>query len=248
MKNKILIIGLAIFILLAVYLLVAHHIIYKRIGGAGLMATNTKGQYFIKSSVDNAPTLVYTALGDSLTAGVGVENFEQSYPYLLAKKFAGSGSNINLHPQAYPGARTSDLIRDFLTPAINDKPDIVTVVIGVNDVHGFVSQAQFTKNYQLILNRLKKETKAKIYAVSIPYIGSDSLLIFPYNLYFKHETEQYNKIIKKLAQEDGIQYVDLFTPAENMYQDSAFYSSDSFHPSAKGYEFWAGIIYADLNK
>lgn len=247
MKKKIIIISLVIFISLAAYLFAAHHYIYKKIANSGLAASNTAGEYYINGAKRDGTILVYTALGDSLTAGVGVSKYEESYPYQLAQKMSGS-NDIALHVQAYPGARTSDLIKDLLTPAINNQPDVVTLLVGVNDIHGFVSKSQFTKNYQEILTRLKTETKAKIYAVSIPYIGTDSLLLPPFNLYFKHETGEYNKIIKKLAQADNIDYIDLYTPTENMFKNPSLYSVDWFHPSAQGYGLWAEIIYADFNK
>lgn len=247
MKKKIIIISLVIFVSLVAYLFAAHHYIYKKIADSGLSASNAAGEYLIANVKNSGTNLVCTALGDSLTAGVGVSKYEESYPYQLAQKMSNS-KNIDLHVQAYPGARTSDLVKDLLAPAINNQPDVVIVLIGVNDIHGFVSKNQFAKNYQEILIRLKTETKAKIYAVSIPYIGTDSLLLPPFNLYFKHETEEYNKIIKKLAQANGVEYVDLYTSTEDMFKNPSLYSADWFHPSAQGYGLWAQMIYADFNK
>lgn len=248
MKKKIIIIGIAILVFLVAYLLAAHHYIYKKISDSGLKASDTKSEYIIRGGVNSGAGLVYTALGDSLTAGVGVLRYEDSYPYQLAQKLSGSSGNIVLRDRAYPGARTSDLNKNLLTAAISDQPDIITLLIGVNDIHGLVSKKKFTDNYREILRRLKTETKAKIFAISIPYIGTDKLLLPPYDSYFKQETIEYNEIIKELAAENNVTYVDLHTPTERMYENPAFYSTDSFHPSAKGYEFWADIIYADFNK
>lgn len=242
MKNKIIIIISAAAVLIG-YLFFAHHLIYAKIGKVSLLASDITHEY----NIGQGASLVYTAIGDSLTAGVGVDKYEESYPYLLAQKIAGSKNNIFLRVEAYSGARTADAIKDLLAPAINDKPDIVTVLLGVNDIHGFVSETKFAENYQEILTQLKIKTKAKIYAISIPYIGANTLLWFPYNLYFKHQTVEYNKIIKKLAQAEDVEYVDLFSPTERMFNDS-FYSADSFHPSVKGYGIWADVIYAYLNK
>lgn len=241
------IIGIAVIISLAGYLFAAHHFIYKRISGAGLKSPDSKGEYLISSGINTGAKITYTALGDSLTAGVGVSKYEDSYPYRLAQTMSG-GSGVILRDRAYPGARTSDLIKDLLDTAINDQPDIITLLIGVNDVHGNVSKKIFTENYAEILRRLKTETKARIVAISIPYIGTDSLLLPPYNLYFKYRTVEYNKIIKKLAQENNIEYADLYTPTERMFANPALYSADSFHPSASGYRLWSEIIYADYNK
>lgn len=235
------------FIILVAYLFAAHHYIYKRISDAGLKASDIKGEYIISGGANGGKNLTYTALGDSLTAGVGVSSYEESYPYRLAQKISG-GNGIILHDRAYPGARTSDLIKDLLDTAINDRPGVVTLLIGVNDVHGNVSKKIFTKNYSEILRRLKTETGAKIIAVSIPYIGTDSLLLPPYDSYFRYQTTEYNKIIKGLARENNVIYADLYTPTERMFENDALYSADLFHPSARGYELWSEIIYADYDK
>ena len=146
-----------------------------------------------------------------MTAGVGVLKYEESYPYQLAQKIAAGKDNIILRDRAYPGARTQHLLGNLLNAAVNDQPDIVTVLIGVNDVHGNVSKKKFTQNYSEILNRLKTETKARILVINIPYIGTDSLLFPPYNSYFKYQTIEYNKIIKKLAQANLLN-TSIYTP------------------------------------
>jgi lysophospholipase L1-like esterase len=245
MKNKIVIFSLSAVIILTGYLFLAHHLIYAKIGSVSLKNPDISHQYIIGQGGNK---LVYTAIGDSLTSGVGVTNYSESYPYRLAQKMAGSSGKIDLRVQAYPGARSGDIVRDLLTLAINNNPDVVTVLAGVNDIHGFVSKIQFAENYQEILTRLKSETKAKIYAVSIPHLGADALLWPPYNFYFRYQTIEFNKIIKKLAQADNVEYVDLYTPSENMFNNPDLYSADFFHPSAAGYGLWAEIIYADFNK
>jgi lysophospholipase L1-like esterase len=247
MRNKI-IIGASVIIILIGYLFLAHHLIYAKIRSAGLKNPDAAHQYMINQNLASSTSVIYTAIGDSLTAGVGAEKYEESYPYLLAQKMAAGETKIDLRVQAYPGARTSDVIRDLLPLAIKNKPDVVTILLGVNDIHGFVSKTEFAENYQEILTRLKTGTKAKIYAVSIPYIGTDQLILPPYDFYFRQQTIEFNKIIKKLAAADNIEYVDLYTPTENMYQDHASFSADFFHPSAKGYGIWANVIYANLNK
>lgn len=248
MKKKIIIISTTILVIFAAYLFVVHYFIYERMGAAGLIMPDEKIEYVIKSNANNGENISYTALGDSLTAGVGTLKYEESYPYQVAQKIADGKSNIILRDRAYPGAKTGDLIKNFLNTAINDQPDIVTLLIGVNDIHGNISKAEFTKNYAEILERLKTETKAKIFAVSIPDIGTDWLLLPPFNWYFRYETIEYNKIIKKLAEANDIKYIDLYTPIKSMVNDTTMYSVDLFHPSAKGYKLWAEIIYADINK
>ncbi|MDQ5970522.1 MAG: Adventurous gliding motility protein, partial [Patescibacteria group bacterium] len=70
------------------------------------------------------------------------------------------------------------------------------------------------------------------------------LLWPPYNFYFKYQTTEYNKIIKGLASDYDLTYIDLENSLQSKVQDEdAYYSPDSFHPSAEGYQLWAQIIY-----
>lgn len=244
MKNKSFI-GFLIIFFLFVYLFLAHDYVYKRMDQAGLKVSDIKGEYLVGSSLNNEKKITYTALGDSLTAGVGVIKYEDSYPYQLAQKMSEGVVNVILHDRAYAGARTSDVVKNLLSSTISDKPDIVTVLIGVNDIHGNISKAEFAKNYTEIIKRLKEETKAKIVVISIPYLGTNSLLLPPFNFYFKYETEEYNKIIKKLAQDNNVKLVDLYTLTQDMFKTPALFSTDLFHPSVNGYKLWAEIIYAN---
>jgi len=247
MKKKIIIIIIGLLLPVAAYLFVAYYYMYQKIEAGALSVVDTKTEYLIKASVDKGVNLKYTALGDSLTAGIGASTYEESYPYLLAQEISNGSTNVILRDRAYPGARTGDLIENLLPTAINDQPDVATVLIGINDVMGNVSKVTFTENYTNILKRLKTETKARILTISIPYIGTDKLILPPYNSYFRHEIIEYNKIIRELAAANNVEYVDLYTQTENMFDNEEFFSRDLFHPSAKGYELWAKIIYANFN-
>ncbi|MFA6428705.1 MAG: SGNH/GDSL hydrolase family protein [Candidatus Buchananbacteria bacterium] len=246
MKKLIIIIS-AVLILFIAYLVVVNYTIYQRISKVGLTMPDTQGEYIIDNQQKEQARFGYSALGDSLTAGVGVASYKDSFPFKLAQKLAVNHGSVVLYDRAYPGARTSDLLKNLLPAAIKDQPAIITLLIGVNDIHGRVSKIEFAKNYAEILGQLKTKTRAKIFAISIPYLGTDSLLWPPFNWYFKDQTIAYNKIIKKLAAENNIQYIDLYTPTAEMFKNPVWVATDLFHPSAKGYNLWTEIIYANFN-
>jgi lysophospholipase L1-like esterase len=192
--------------------------------------------------------LIYVALGDSLTAGVGANYDRESYPYLIAQKL-GFETEVILSNFSLPGLKTRDLKNEFLALAIAAKPDLVTVLIGVNDIHGNISLVEFKKNYEEILSGLKKQTSAKIYVINIPLIGADTLILPPYNLYFDWQTKKFNQTIKDLAQIYQVKYIDLYTPTVGGFKKAGVhYSPDLFHPSAVGYASWAKIIYDNFNQ
>lgn len=244
-KTLLLTLGVAIVIVLvsAWYL---HASIYWKLGKAALHQPNDIGEYTVGKT--SAPQLTYIALGDSLTAGVGVDTYSLSYPYVLAQKIAGETHNVHLVPFAVPGVRSAYILENFIDPVIAKNPDIITLFIGINDVHGNVSLKQFEVQYAQILASLTQKTHAQLYVMNLPFIGTPDLISLPYRYYFRWKIQQYNKIIQKLAIQYNVNYVDLYTAHEPYALDNAYYAKDLFHPNAIGYTLWAQTIHEHLRK
>lgn len=245
-KKNIFILGaILFFVIIGLYFNRSYAYIYKIIGAANLPPVNLKEEYLLNDM--SKTSLVYVALGDSLTAGAGAESDQESLPYFLAQKLADN-KKVILYNRAVPGYKTSDLIFNLLDKAINDQPDIVSLLIGVNDIHNQVSENEFAQNYEIILKRLTTETQAKINVINLPYIGADNLILPPYNFYFNKKTQAYNLIIKNLADKYQLNYIDLYSPSLELFKKpGSHYSADLFHPSASGYKIWADLIYDYLN-
>jgi lysophospholipase L1-like esterase len=235
---------IVVLILVAVaYLLLAHHYIYYKIKEAGLIGSDKNHMYILNENAALSQNLTYIALGDSLTAGTGVDKYEDSYPYLVAKELSKSAGKVSLEDFSYPGFRTDDLIKNLLAPAIATNPDIVTLLIGTNDIHGNYRLATFKNNYQNILEQLTTKTRAKIYVISIPYIGSNSLLLPPWGYYLDHRTATFNQAVQDLAKIYKVNYIDIAeSTKELLKKNGSHYAADTFHPSASGYAIWAKII------
>lgn len=250
-KKKLIILAIILAITVpAVYLNRAYSHIYGVLGAANLKPVEVDETYLINNMNGLATTtLIYAALGDSLTAGVGTDTYEEVWPYLLAQKLTGDNRQILLNNHSIPGAMTSDVIDKLLPDAIKENPDMITLLIGANDIHNEVSAKEFKQNYEEILSRLKKETKAAIYIINIPFIGSEELMFPPYQFIFEARTKEFNGIIKDLAEKYSIRYIDIYAPTVDLFKKSGdHYSKDLFHPSASGYKLWADIIYDHINQ
>jgi len=233
--------------IVVLYLNRAYAHIYQVIGRVGLKPVEGQVTYIINNMA--TITLNYTALGDSLSAGAGTDNYQEILPYLLAEKMSGGNQKVILKNRSIPGLETGGLIADLLPEAMADNADIVTVMIGVNDIHNKVSATQFRRNYEKILSSLKQNSQTKIYVINIPFIGADSLLSPPYQALFDSRTRRFNEIIQDLSIKYDVKYIDLYTPTVELFKRSGnHYSSDLFHPSAAGYKLWADIIYDHINQ
>lgn len=226
--------------------------IYDQIGQKHLPnpIANSDGHYNIPEEVAASPSghqVKYIALGDSLTAGVGTDSYQDSFPYLISEKLAKDGNQVELINFGIPGARIKDVAERELPIVILEQPDIITLLIGVNDVHGFVSGENFKKSFTEIVDTLVFKTESKIIIINIPYLGSDNLIRWPYNLLYRARTEQFNKIIKKITAEKNLELIDLYDYAKKTASEKDYYAIDEFHPSKKGYRLWSTIINDRLN-
>ncbi len=238
MQYKITIIFL---ILIILYLFFAYGRIYNIIGSIGLGIPEGV-QTFVLNTNGNK-SLKYVALGDSLTAGVGSSNALNTLVYQNAMRLAKSGDKVTVDNLSVPGATTAELIRDQLPNAAIENPDFVTLFIGVNDIHNGVTVSAFSVHLEQIIQSLQYKTKAQILVYNLPYLGSNSLIYFPYNLLLDFQTQQYNNAISYLTQKYQVKLIDLYSVSKKPFaNDPAFYSQDMFHPSEKGYLLWGQLL------
>ena len=192
--------------------------------------------------IDPMDTKKYVALGDSLTAGMGASNLENSLPELIVSRFKSKGINYSITNLAVPGAVSSDVVDKQLLPAVEQSASLATVFIGTNDVHNFVSEKVFIDNLQAIVSQLKASGRTNVVVINLPYLGTDSLVLPPYNWYFDFQLGNFNNDINGVCAKEQVQCLDLHAYSQKAFTDKSFYSADEFHPSDKGYQAWANFI------
>ena len=187
--------------------------------------------------------------GDSITdAGRDKRNYYDlgnGYPKfaasILAEKYADTSFEfINL---GISGNRTGQLFDRFYSDGIALQPDIISILIGINDIwhrcppnYILTTDEQIALNYREILKRIKRETNAKIVILS-PYV-LDSEDKEP----MKKELSTVLPIIRELADEFADAYVpldELFEKAMETQPEPRYYSADGVHPNENGSKFIA---------
>jgi len=231
-----------------IYLNRAYAHIYNFIGAKNLSQPSMEQEFHFSGAVKTEKTTVrYAALGDSLTAGVGAVDVKNSFPYLIADKLSAK-SNVELLNLGEPGAVTNDVVKNQLDKAITFQPNLVTVLIGINDIHNRVSLADFKISFNKTISSLTLKTKARIIIINIPLLGTTDLLLPPFRLYFNNQTKKFNAAIKEIAAANNVCIVNLYNQTKNQFsKDLSVYAADHFHPSDDGYRLWSQIIYANSN-
>ena len=136
------------------------------------------------------------------------------------------------------GNRTEHLVARLESDFIEVQPDIVSIMIGINDVwhhyeHDLVetTDEQFEANYRLILDNIKSRTNARILLIQ-PFL-LDSVV--PSRGILCEELARKQEIIRKLVDE----YADAYLPLDEVLhteadEEPAYYSADGVHPTPDG--------------
>ena len=192
--------------------------------------------------------------GDSITdAGRSredIHNLGNGYPKYAAQYLTDRYPDIEFEfiNLGISGNQTKDLVERLESDFIEIQPDIVSILIGINDVwhhaenRDWIPNEVFEERYRTVLEAVKKRTKAKIMMLEPFLIPAED------KLYFREDLAPKIEIVRKLARE----YADVYVPTDglinsvyiNRADDPFSYSADGVHPIAKGADY-IGSIYAE---
>ncbi len=197
--------------------------------------------------------------GDSITdADRNREDYHdlgRGYPKYAAKFLTEKYPDIEFEfiNLGISGNQTIDLANRLEKDFIEIQPDIVSILIGINDVwhhsgffsemgegRNWLSNELFEERYRTVLSAIKSRTNAKIMMLEPFLIPIEDKLYFREDLYQKIEIE------RKLARE----FADVYLPTDGLLnwafigQDPLSFAEDGVHPTAKGAEF-IGKLYCE---
>jgi lysophospholipase L1-like esterase len=204
----------------------------------------------------DAPRLRMAVLGDSTTAGVGVERAEDALPYLVARRVAeAERREVHVVSYGWAGARAADLPTKQLPRAIEPLratetesflagADVVVIVIGSNDATHTTPPGRFRASLRAVLDGIGKVApSARVVLAGIPAFRGALRGIEP--LIFL--ADQYARLLRPISRAEaaraGAAYADLARDVPPLIRDRTdVLSSDQFHPSVVGYSAWADVI------
>ncbi|MCV0403553.1 MAG: SGNH/GDSL hydrolase family protein [Chloroflexi bacterium] len=204
--------------------------------------------------------LALLVLGDSTTAGVGVERPEDSLPYRLAQRLADAEHRaVRVVSHGWAGARVADLPRDQIPRSLGPRrpsdrgpflaqADVVAIVVGANDATHNTPPGRFRSDLRTTLDDVRRHAPtARLVLAGIPAFRGALPALEP--LIFL--ADQYARLLRPISRAEadraGAAYADLFADVPPLLAGRAgFLSSDGFHPSAVGYDAWAEVIFGAL--
>ena len=185
--------------------------------------------------------------GDSITdAGrdySDIHNLGNGYPKYAAENIVEAFPDVNFEfvNLGISGNQTKDLVARLEKDFVEIQPDLVSIMIGVNDTwhhaadRSWISSEQFEENYRTVLEAIKTRTNAKILIIE-PF-----LVPVEDKLFFREDLDPKIQIIRKLARE----YADAYLPIDGLLAaaylgvEPTEYAADGVHPTEEGARFIA---------
>jgi lysophospholipase L1-like esterase len=198
-------------------------------------------------------TISYLALGDSYTIGESVP-LEHNFPYQLSAKLNSKGLDIGKpHIIAVTGWTSSELQTAIEAESLQQKFDLVTLLIGVNNQYRGESLETYRKEFKELLQTaidFADGNKAHVFVVSIPDWG-----VTPYGQSsgrdlkaVADEIDAFNAINKEETLAEGISYTDI-TPASRRAQtEPDLVATDGLHYSEKMHGEWVDSLIPSIVK
>lgn len=185
-------------------------------------------------------SFTYVAIGASDSFGVGTDDpIHDNWPTTLASLMGPDVHVINL---GIPGETAAQARETELPVALDAKPTVVTIWLGVNDILQSVPVDEYEQNLEAILHALDEQTQAHVFVGNIP-----DLTALPYFAGYdqqalKAEIVRWNAAVNRAISATGAILVDINASWDTVAQHPEYIAADGLHPSTEGAKQLAAVF------
>jgi acyl-CoA thioesterase I len=182
----------------------------------------------------------YVALGDSYTIGTSVGEAER-WPNQLVARIPTLELVANLGVNGFTSRDVTEVELPRL-PAL--RPEIVSLLIGVNDVVQGVPDDAYRRNVECILDEVLRHVGAgRAFVVTTPdYTVTTAGADYGDPATQSAAIRRNNAANTELAEARGISVVDIFDISLEAKDDRTLVAGDGLHPSGRQYARWVDRI------
>ena len=171
---------------------------------------------------------------------------------MLLKKYADR--NLQIHNRGVSGDRVTYMRDRWQADCLNLKPDILSILIGINDTwHGIASGTPEAgvglEAFDRVLRKLITETRAALPNLQLvicePFTTEAGCVL---EMNFHPDVDDRRAIVRAIAEDEA----DVFVPFQAMFDElctqasPSFWAADGVHPSDAGHqkmaEFWMQCV------
>jgi acyl-CoA thioesterase-1 len=187
----------------------------------------TDGQTSAEFTRSTKGTIV--AVGDSLTAGLGVDE-NHTYPSLIQKRLAADGHHFKVINAGISGETSSGTLSRINWVVSSLKPDLVILVTGANDGLRGLDSKLLRQNLDQIISFLK-ERKIRVVLGGmkmLPNLGPGYVI-------------EFERVYPEMADKHHIPLIPFFL--KGVAGEKSLNQPDGIHPTAEGYRIIVDHIY-----
>ena len=191
------------------------------------------------------------ALGDSYTAGIGVERRE-SWPRQLVRSMDHQVRLRLVSNLADVGKTSEDVLLDQVPQLDAWRPDVVSLLVGVNDIiANDITLDMYRANVAGILDLLLADLDPeRIFVITSPDLTLTARGGHDYGDRAANRAAILlaNAILTEEATARGIVVVDITPVSDRVPHDSTLVADDGLYPSAKQYAGWVELIAPEMER
>lgn len=197
------------------------------------------------------PIYQHLALGDSYTVGTGTVA-RDSWPYQLARALDPRGFSLkNPVIIAKNGWTTADLLESLTTKPPDERFDLVTLLIGVNDHYNSFSPETYRTNFQRLLHCCLQLTGGNPENILVLSMPDWSVTPFARNRNpgtIRQGITEFNEINRLLTENFPARYHNITPLSRKTADDPGLLAEDELHPSGRMYALWTASLLPVVEK
>ncbi|WP_207535244.1 SGNH/GDSL hydrolase family protein [Desertivirga arenae] len=204
---------------------------------------------------DPEKKLTFLFQGDSITDGNRGRNTDPNhimghgYAFSAASRIAADFAEKDLvfYNRGISGNKVTDLQKRWEEDSIALKPDVLSILVGINDVAAVIQKPESAKSpeefkaiYHDILQRSMTANPKLLLLLGLPFVYPVGRVKENWELWSR-EVEKRGEVVRKLAREFDavlIDYPSVFTKAFKR-KEPAYWIWDGVHPTIAGHELMA---------
>ncbi|WP_282015702.1 GDSL-type esterase/lipase family protein [Marinifilum flexuosum] len=168
-----------------------------------------------------------TFLGDSLTCAGRWDDF---FP------------NHDVFNHGVPGEKSNEILLR-LPGMLDEKPDVLFVMMGINDLGDGIETTLIIENYSKLIKQVRKAANIKMVVQSVLPVNFH---LFSTDAFDSEKIRDINKLLKSLCEEENITFVDLYS-SFSTYSNELMreYTYDGLHLNDAGYQVWKNCLQSE---
>ena len=152
---------------------------------------------------------------------------------------------------AVNGFTTDDLIDNELGFVSRLSPQLVTILIGVNDLVQGRSKESYRRSLATIYDEVAtlRLATGRVHAISIPnWSVAPAAAGFGDPAVLRRLTDDFNGLARMEAEKHGFFWIDITSVSTSRHGSPGWISSDQLHPGDIQYAAWADVIWESVRE